>query len=204
MHTVVDIIPLFLHVSLLFFFGGLIAFLLPVNCVLVYLMAVVLVVFTGIYVYFTVLPMISFDSPFHTPLSKFTWFLWQWYSNLSKPDDHSILSLAECEGPIIDKSPTFHTLDLTPIYYFGITCFVFDYVISSFLPLQHTPQPWKQDLPTSSTARRLLYVQWLGPSYSPVLRDYQSLFVAHSRPFLIIFFLFTPKSQPILDNPPGS
>lgn len=96
MHSIVDIIPLFLHVSLFFFYGGLIAFLLPVNRVLIYLMAVVLAMFTGIYVYFTVLPMISFDSPFHTPLSKFTWFLWQWYSNPNKlHGQSSILSLAE-------------------------------------------------------------------------------------------------------------
>lgn len=99
MHAVVDTIPMFLHVSLLLFFGGLIAFLLPVNRVLVYLMAVVLAMFTGIYLYFTVLPMISFDSPFHTPLSKLSWSLWQWYSNLKQPRDQgaqaSILSLAE-------------------------------------------------------------------------------------------------------------
>ncbi|KAJ7432156.1 hypothetical protein FB451DRAFT_958158, partial [Mycena latifolia] len=42
MHTIVEFIPLLLHMSLLLFFSGLVAFLLPINLVLVIVSAVML------------------------------------------------------------------------------------------------------------------------------------------------------------------
>ncbi|KAF8143518.1 hypothetical protein K438DRAFT_2029577 [Mycena galopus ATCC 62051] len=42
MHTVVEIIPLLLHASLLFFFGGLVAFLIPVNLAVTAVTAILL------------------------------------------------------------------------------------------------------------------------------------------------------------------
>ncbi|THV04811.1 hypothetical protein K435DRAFT_790801 [Dendrothele bispora CBS 962.96] len=42
MHTFVDVIPILLHISLLFFFAGLVAFLQPINRLLTYLMSLTL------------------------------------------------------------------------------------------------------------------------------------------------------------------
>ncbi|KAJ7708613.1 hypothetical protein B0H16DRAFT_1374947, partial [Mycena metata] len=49
MHTVVEIIPLLLHASLLFFFAGLVAFLLPINIVITAVTAVILATVLFIY-----------------------------------------------------------------------------------------------------------------------------------------------------------
>ncbi|KAJ6615076.1 hypothetical protein B0H10DRAFT_1802100, partial [Mycena sp. CBHHK59/15] len=52
MHAVVEVIPLLLHASLLFFFAGLVAFLIPVNTLIMgisaSLMGVVVVVYSGL------------------------------------------------------------------------------------------------------------------------------------------------------------
>ncbi|KAJ7349621.1 hypothetical protein DFH08DRAFT_638230, partial [Mycena albidolilacea] len=69
MHTIVDAIPFLLHASLLLFFAGLIAFLLPVNHIMMYLMGIVLVTFLLLYAAFTVLPVVRLDCPYRTPLS---------------------------------------------------------------------------------------------------------------------------------------
>ncbi|KAJ7467690.1 hypothetical protein FB451DRAFT_1092824, partial [Mycena latifolia] len=69
MHTMVEFIPLLLHVSLLLFFAGLVAFLLPVNPVVMGVAAVLLGFISATYLYLTVLPIISSDSPYRTPLS---------------------------------------------------------------------------------------------------------------------------------------
>ncbi|KAJ7255917.1 hypothetical protein C8J57DRAFT_1651263, partial [Mycena rebaudengoi] len=45
MHKVVDTIPMLLHASLILFFGGLVAFLLPINWLMMYLMGAVLMAF---------------------------------------------------------------------------------------------------------------------------------------------------------------
>ncbi|KAJ7793785.1 hypothetical protein B0H14DRAFT_2622537 [Mycena olivaceomarginata] len=44
MHTIVDTIPFLLHASLLLFFAGLVAFLLPVNPIMMYIMCIALVI----------------------------------------------------------------------------------------------------------------------------------------------------------------
>ncbi|KAJ7152536.1 hypothetical protein C8R46DRAFT_481779, partial [Mycena filopes] len=75
MHTVVEIIPLLLHASLLFFFGGLVAFLLPVNTVIAAVAAGILGTVTIIYTILTLLPLFHPDSPYRTPLSRGFWNL---------------------------------------------------------------------------------------------------------------------------------
>ncbi|KAJ7708173.1 hypothetical protein B0H17DRAFT_1191664 [Mycena rosella] len=73
MHTVVDIIPLLLHASLIIFFAGLVFFLLPVNPLLMKLMSAVLAAFLIVYITLTALPVVFLDSPYQTPLSKALW-----------------------------------------------------------------------------------------------------------------------------------
>ncbi|KAJ6480543.1 hypothetical protein C8R47DRAFT_1074284 [Mycena vitilis] len=73
MHTVVEIIPLLLHASLLLFFVGLVAFLLPVNIVLTAVVAFILVMITVVYALLTLLPLIYLDCPYRTPLSRGFW-----------------------------------------------------------------------------------------------------------------------------------
>ncbi|KAJ6575997.1 hypothetical protein DFH09DRAFT_1150171, partial [Mycena vulgaris] len=75
MHTMVDVIPFLLHASLVLFFVGLIIFLVPVNRVVMYIMAVTSLVFLILYVVLTVLPLIHLDCPYQTPLSAPLWSL---------------------------------------------------------------------------------------------------------------------------------
>ncbi|KAJ7100449.1 hypothetical protein C8R44DRAFT_352562 [Mycena epipterygia] len=73
MHKVVELIPLLLHLSLLFFFAGLVAFLHPVNKGLMIMTAALLGVISAAYMYLTVLPIFSSDSPYRTALSNVVW-----------------------------------------------------------------------------------------------------------------------------------
>ncbi|KAJ7154053.1 hypothetical protein C8R46DRAFT_1118564, partial [Mycena filopes] len=75
MHTVVEIIPLLLHASLLFFFGGLVAFLLPINTVVTAVAAAMLGTVTLVYAILTLLPLSHPDCPYRTPLSGGFWNL---------------------------------------------------------------------------------------------------------------------------------
>ncbi|KAJ6494330.1 hypothetical protein C8R45DRAFT_866911, partial [Mycena sanguinolenta] len=68
-HTIVDAIPFLLHTSLLLFFAGLVAFLLPVNPIMMYLMCIVLFGFIVLYTVFTILPVVRLNCPYRTPLS---------------------------------------------------------------------------------------------------------------------------------------
>ncbi|KAJ6601617.1 hypothetical protein B0H10DRAFT_2318475, partial [Mycena sp. CBHHK59/15] len=77
MHAVVEIVPLLLHVSLLFFFAGLVAFLIPVNAAITAVAAALLAIVAGIYSLLTVLPLLSLDCPYRTPLSGVLWNLVQ-------------------------------------------------------------------------------------------------------------------------------
>ncbi|KAJ7127482.1 hypothetical protein C8R46DRAFT_1247553 [Mycena filopes] len=80
MHTVVDIIPLLLHASLLFFFAGLVAFLLPINPVITYVAASLLAVVVAVYSLLTILPNWYLDCPYRTPLSTGVWRISQVFS----------------------------------------------------------------------------------------------------------------------------
>ncbi|KAF7368595.1 hypothetical protein MVEN_00183300 [Mycena venus] len=77
MHTVVEFIPFLLHLSLLFFFGGLVAFLLPINRVLMVVVAALLCLISATYIYLTLLPIISSDSPYRTPMTSVAWEILQ-------------------------------------------------------------------------------------------------------------------------------
>ncbi|KAJ7152507.1 hypothetical protein C8R46DRAFT_481684, partial [Mycena filopes] len=75
MHTVVEIIPLLLHASLLFFFAGLVAFLLPINTAITVVATAILGTVTIIYAILTLLPLSHPDCPYRTPLSGGFWNL---------------------------------------------------------------------------------------------------------------------------------
>ncbi|KAJ7132538.1 hypothetical protein C8R44DRAFT_978070 [Mycena epipterygia] len=97
MHKVVEFIPLLLHMSLLLFFAGLVAFLIPVNRALMTMTAILLGVIAAAYAYLTVLPIFSSDSPYRTALSNVVWGLFRRFSVLlhSRPrcnsDEESII-----------------------------------------------------------------------------------------------------------------
>ncbi|KAJ7106794.1 hypothetical protein C8R43DRAFT_845308, partial [Mycena crocata] len=73
MHAVVDMIPLLLHVSLMLFLAGLIAFLHPINRIMMLLISVVLAGFLLLYAGLTLSPVLTLDSPFRTPFSHLVW-----------------------------------------------------------------------------------------------------------------------------------
>ncbi|KAK6969356.1 hypothetical protein R3P38DRAFT_3502103 [Favolaschia claudopus] len=73
MHAVVDIIPLLLHSSLILFFAGLVAFLVPVNKTVMISVIILLGIVVIAYTTLTVLPLFSRQSPYQTPLSAFLW-----------------------------------------------------------------------------------------------------------------------------------
>ncbi|KAJ7737321.1 hypothetical protein B0H16DRAFT_1243372, partial [Mycena metata] len=77
MHVVVDIIPLLLHASLLFFFAGLVAFLIPVNKTMTVIAGINLLLVALIYSVLTFLPLHYLDCPYRTPLSSAFWRLWR-------------------------------------------------------------------------------------------------------------------------------
>ncbi|KAJ6580447.1 hypothetical protein DFH09DRAFT_1309774 [Mycena vulgaris] len=72
MHAVVELIPLLLHMPLILFFAGLVAFLHPVNTVMTAVAAVLLLAIASVYGYLTVLPILHSDCPYRTPLSGIT------------------------------------------------------------------------------------------------------------------------------------
>ncbi|KAJ7056177.1 hypothetical protein C8F01DRAFT_1312263 [Mycena amicta] len=87
MHTVVDIIPLLLHASLLLFFGGLVAFLLPINHAVAGVAAGILLVVLCVYMTLTLLPMWHLDCPYRTPLSNGVWRLYHFFREMQIEHD---------------------------------------------------------------------------------------------------------------------
>ncbi|KAF7341588.1 hypothetical protein MSAN_02055900 [Mycena sanguinolenta] len=77
MHTIVDAIPFLLHASLILFFAGLVAFLVPVNRIMMYLMCIALFLFLILYAVLTILPVVRLDCPYRTPLSAPLWSILQ-------------------------------------------------------------------------------------------------------------------------------
>ncbi|KAJ7467692.1 hypothetical protein FB451DRAFT_395660 [Mycena latifolia] len=104
MHTMVEFIPLLLHVSLFLFFAGLVAFLFPVNLVVMGVAAVLLGFISATYLYLTVLPIISSDSPYRTPLSNVGWGIFQRLSAVMRwrrrhlPDEESTIADGQSTG----------------------------------------------------------------------------------------------------------
>ncbi|KAJ6597568.1 hypothetical protein DFH09DRAFT_1272236 [Mycena vulgaris] len=112
MHSVVELIPLLLHTSLVFFFAGLVAFLHPVNAIITVLAATLLGVISLIYLTLTVLPIIYPNCPYRTPLSVVLWRVRQGFLNLlskysyTQPlvDTDEESSVTPCYQPPLDKS----------------------------------------------------------------------------------------------------
>ncbi|KAJ7194302.1 hypothetical protein GGX14DRAFT_404759 [Mycena pura] len=73
LHTVVEIIPLLLHMSLLLFFGGLVAFLSRINIIVTGVAAAILIIVMAMYFLLTILPLLALDCPYRTPLSRLVW-----------------------------------------------------------------------------------------------------------------------------------
>ncbi|KAF5345875.1 hypothetical protein D9758_011390 [Tetrapyrgos nigripes] len=101
MHTFVDVIPILLHISLFLFFAGLVAFLLPVNLPLTILMACVLFIFMLVYLALTLLPLLSLDAPYRTPLSDLFWRITNGFAVRKHGLSDDDLSLTEA---MIEKS----------------------------------------------------------------------------------------------------
>jgi hypothetical protein len=76
MHTIVDVIPFLLHLSLFMFFGGLVAFFEPINPTFKWLAFGVLTVTVILYLALTIMPLVRLDSPYQTPLSPVIWRTW--------------------------------------------------------------------------------------------------------------------------------
>ncbi|KAJ7815929.1 hypothetical protein B0H13DRAFT_2218261, partial [Mycena leptocephala] len=112
MHSMVELIPLLLHTSLVLFFAGLIAFLHPVNAIVTQLAAALLAIISAIYFTLTILPMIYSDCPYRTPLSAVFWRVRQGILILLakcshpqiKADLDEELSVAPCSQSSLDKS----------------------------------------------------------------------------------------------------
>ncbi|KAJ7848857.1 hypothetical protein B0H14DRAFT_2767016 [Mycena olivaceomarginata] len=81
-HSVVEIIPLLLHASLLFFFCGLVMFLVPVNIIMTGIAAGLLFIVTTVYSGLSLLPLRYPDCPYRTPLSGALWTSLQWLRRL--------------------------------------------------------------------------------------------------------------------------
>ncbi|KAJ7657223.1 hypothetical protein DFH06DRAFT_1197688 [Mycena polygramma] len=109
MHTMVEIIPLLLHTSLLFFFAGLVAFLLPVNTAIMVVAAGLLGIVAAVYSLLTVLPLIYLDCPYRTPLSQSLWTLKRRLTNrfraphAAKPDEARAASADHSDDTIVES-----------------------------------------------------------------------------------------------------
>jgi hypothetical protein len=99
MHTVVEFIPFLLHLSLLFFFGGLVAFLLPINRALMVGVAALLCLISTTYIYLTLLPILSSNSPYRTPMTSVAWEILQRASALVCPRKKRSSSDKESSAP---------------------------------------------------------------------------------------------------------
>ncbi|CAK5263436.1 unnamed protein product [Mycena citricolor] len=75
MHAVVGVPPLLLHGALLLFFAGLVAFLVPVNVIIMGISSALLLLFVSAYGTFSALPLFFFDCPYQTPLTSILWSL---------------------------------------------------------------------------------------------------------------------------------
>ncbi|KAJ6579597.1 hypothetical protein DFH09DRAFT_331380 [Mycena vulgaris] len=83
MHAVVDLIPGLLHMSLLLFFAGLVAFLHSINRAMMLVAATLLSIVAFIYAVLTVMPLLFANSPCRTPLSGVLWSIGQIWLALS-------------------------------------------------------------------------------------------------------------------------
>jgi hypothetical protein len=77
MSQAVEAMPLILHTSVFLFFAGLIDYLFPINTVVAYSALGCVVAFAFTYAILTLLPNMRLNSPYRTPLSGLTFFLFQ-------------------------------------------------------------------------------------------------------------------------------
>ncbi|KAJ7907987.1 hypothetical protein B0H13DRAFT_2499095 [Mycena leptocephala] len=75
MPAIVEVLPMLIHLALLLFFAGLVVFLVPVNQVVMILVAALSATFVSLYMALTLLPTIALDCPYRTPLSGLAWNL---------------------------------------------------------------------------------------------------------------------------------
>ncbi|KAJ7635460.1 hypothetical protein DFH06DRAFT_1220614 [Mycena polygramma] len=73
MPAIVEVLPMLIHLALLLFFAGLVVFLIPVNVVVMALVAALFASFLLFYAVITILPTIALDCPYRTPLSGAAW-----------------------------------------------------------------------------------------------------------------------------------
>ncbi|KAF5333827.1 hypothetical protein D9758_015229 [Tetrapyrgos nigripes] len=105
MHSFVDIIPFLLHLSLFLFFGGLVAFLSPVNRIITYIMIGVLGIFLLIYTALTVIPLVWLNAPYRTPLSGALWRLGNAFGSfLARKHDLDHCQDATLSEALLEKS----------------------------------------------------------------------------------------------------
>ena len=77
MSQAVEAMPLILHTSVFLFFAGLIDYLFPINTVVAYSALGCVVAFAFTYAILTLLPNMRLNSPYRTPLSGLTFFMYQ-------------------------------------------------------------------------------------------------------------------------------
>jgi hypothetical protein len=87
MHTMVGVIPLLSHASLVFFFAGLVAFLIPISTAIIAVAAALLGIILIVYSLLNILPSIHLDCPHRTPLSATFWNLKEHLMNWFQPQD---------------------------------------------------------------------------------------------------------------------
>jgi hypothetical protein len=107
LHTVVEIIPLLLHMSLLLFFGGLVAFLSRINIVVTGVAAAILIIVMATYFLLTILPLLALDCPYRTPLSGFLWNIVQALTRSQAKDKNSKQPASSEEPPTMVEA-VFH------------------------------------------------------------------------------------------------
>lgn len=73
MRRVVQAIPTLLHIAVFLFLGGLVDFLVPINHIIAYTVLGIVIPIASAYIAITFLPIIRYDCPYRTPLSKICW-----------------------------------------------------------------------------------------------------------------------------------
>ncbi|KAJ7613643.1 hypothetical protein DFH06DRAFT_1484640 [Mycena polygramma] len=107
MHSVVEIIPLLLHGSLILFFCGLVAFLIPVNIAMTVVAAAVLAIVAAVYSALTFLPLWYLDCPYRTPLSGAFWRAFRgrfWNRQNAKTD--ADVEPGSSAKPVVESQPS--------------------------------------------------------------------------------------------------
>ncbi|KAF9055895.1 hypothetical protein BJ165DRAFT_455604 [Panaeolus papilionaceus] len=118
MTTIVETIPLLLHISLFLFFAGLVAFLSSVNRFLQYMMLFLLAISFVLYFSVSIIPILQLECPYQTPLSSFCWFLLVKFKLLHRKDADGRIVPVQCplstarELEAIDPTPERDMRDL--------------------------------------------------------------------------------------------